>query len=66
VARHWFGSRFLMAQLIRCPGCLETYDPVLNDTPIVLNGVPAMFGQRFEAPDGKVYCDPNCFEENGN
>jgi hypothetical protein len=55
-----------MAQLIRCPGCLETYDPVLNDTPIVLNGVPAMFGQRFEAPDGKVYCDPNCFEENGN
>lgn len=52
-------------KLVRCPGCLETYSDELMDTPIILNGQVTMFGQRFHAPDGKVYCDPNCFEENG-
>lgn len=55
-----------MAHLVRCPGCLETYDPELSDTPIILEGVPVMFGERFHAPDGKIYCCPECFEENGH
>ena len=61
-------------KLLRCPGCLETFDPGLDDEIVIADF--AAFGvekgkeaviklERYTAPDGKRYCCVDCFEING-
>lgn len=61
-----------MAKLLRCPGCLETFDPGLDDEIVIADFSPFGVGkdaviklERYTAPNGKRYCCVDCFEING-